>query len=161
MPTIGITGVTFTKVAREWRCKYAFDAEGGPANSQALKACQTLLGARPRRAGPAPAPPRPRPRPAPRRPPPPPDAPRTRPPPPPPAAAEEYLPKLKALPNAEVTRVVCGGCGDFKVIVNQPEADYGKWAEADHAPEKEFIEKLSAIEGTSFVETQTFTMELM
>jgi NADPH-dependent glutamate synthase beta subunit-like oxidoreductase len=32
-------------------------------------------------------------------------------------AAEEllqsYLPALKALPNAEVTRVMCGSCGDF------------------------------------------------
>ena len=32
------------------------------------------------------------------------------------ALLQEYLPKLKALPKAEVKRVVCGGCGDFKVI---------------------------------------------
>jgi hypothetical protein len=33
MPTIGSTGVEFTKVAREWRCKYAMDADGTPAVS--------------------------------------------------------------------------------------------------------------------------------
>lgn len=71
MPTIGETGVTFTKVAREWRAKYAMDADGTPAKSTALKAAQALL--------------------------------------------DEYISTLKALPNAEVTRIVCGGCGDFKV----------------------------------------------
>ena len=64
MPTIGSTGVSFTHVAREWRCKYAMDDDGGPANSDALKKCQALL--------------------------------------------DEYVDKLKALPAAEVTRVVCG-----------------------------------------------------
>ena len=44
------------------------------------------------------------------------------------ALLTEYLPTLKALPNAAVTRVVCGGCGDFKVIVNQPASDHGDWA---------------------------------
>ena len=33
----------FTKIAREWRCKYAMDAEGTPAKSECLKACQALL----------------------------------------------------------------------------------------------------------------------
>merc|ERR1719183_1445665 len=114
---IGETGVEFTKVAREWRCKYAFDADGTPAKSEALKACQALLA--------------------------------------------EYLPTLQALPNAEVTRVVCGGCADFKVIVNQPKADYGAWEGKKHEPEEEFIAKLTAIPGVSSVETQTFTMEAM
>ena len=117
MPTIGVTNVTFTKVAREWRCKYAMDAEGTPANSTALKECQALL--------------------------------------------EEYLPVLKALPNAEVTRVVCGGCGDFKVIVNQPAADHGAWGEKKFEPEEEFTAKLAKIEGVTRVETQEFTMEAL
>mmetsp|Transcript_87952 Transcript_87952/g.249277 ORF Transcript_87952/g.249277 Transcript_87952/m.249277 type:complete len:118 (+) Transcript_87952:80-433(+) len=117
MPEIGSTGVAFTKVAREWRCKYAMDATGGPAESVALKAAQALL--------------------------------------------VEYLPTLKALPNAEVTRVVCGGCGDFKVIVNQPAADHGAWAEKKFAPEEEFVAKLKAIEGCTQVETQEFTMEAL
>ena len=72
-----------------------------------------------------------------------------------------YLPTLKALPNAEVSRVVCGGCGDFKVIVNQPAEDHGAWAAKEFEPEKEFVEKLKAIEGISRVETQEFTMEML
>ena len=80
MPEIGETGVAFTMVAREWRAKYAMDADGTPAKSTALKAAQALLA--------------------------------------------EYLPKLKEIPSAEITRVVCGGCGDFKVIINQPAAEH-------------------------------------
>ena len=67
--------ITFDKVAREWRCKYAADASGGPADSASLKAAEELL--------------------------------------------QSYLPTLKALPNAEVTRVMCGGCHDFKIVVNR------------------------------------------
>ena len=77
------------------------------------------------------------------------------------ALLDEYLPKLKALPNAEVTRIVCGGCGDFKVIVNQPAGDHGAWSEAKFAPEEEFLEKLKAIEGIARVEAQEFTMAQM
>ena len=117
MPTIGATGVTFTKVAREWRAKYAMDAEGTPANSAALTAAQSLLA--------------------------------------------EYVDVLKALPNAEVTRVVCGGCGDFKVIINQPLPEHGAWAEAKYAPEEAFLAKLKAIPGISNVEAQEFTCELL
>lgn len=115
MPEIGETGVAFTMVAREWRAKYAMDADGTPAKSAALKAAQALL--------------------------------------------VEYLPKLKEIPKAEITRVVCGGCGDFKVIINQPAAEHGAWSEAKYAPEEEFIAKLKAIEGIERVETQEFTME--
>lgn len=37
----------------------------------------------------------------------------------------EYLPKLKAIDSAEVSRVVCGGCGDFKVILKLPADKFG------------------------------------
>lgn len=74
---------------------------------------------------------------------------------------EEYLPKLKALPNATVSRVVCGGCGDFKVIINQPAADHGVWKDAEFAPQSEFIAKLGAIEGVTRVETQEYTLETL
>ena len=118
MPEIGSTGVAFTKVAREWRCKYAMGADGGPGESAALKAAQALL--------------------------------------------EDYLPTLKALPNAEVTRVVCGGCGDFKVIVNQPAADHDAWRDGSaYAPEAEFLAALKAIDGIERVETQEITMQKM
>ena len=117
MPEIGSTGVAFTKVAREWRCKYAMGESGGPGDSACLKACQALLA--------------------------------------------EYLEALKALPNAEVTRMVCGGCGDFKVIINQPAAEHDAWKAAGYAPEEEFTAKLKAIEGIERVETQEFTMETL
>ena len=114
---VGRTGanITFDKVAREWRCKYAADASGGPADSASLKAAEELL--------------------------------------------QSYLPTLKALPNAEVTRVMCGGCHDFKIVVNQPCADHDAWKASDYAPEQEFIAKLSAIEGVSQVETQEYTCQ--
>ena len=78
------------------------------------------------------------------------------------ALLKEFLPKLKALPNAEVTRVVCGQCGDFKVIVNQPCADHDAWAKAEYNPlETEFMAALKKIEGTLRHEAQEFTMEAL
>uniref|UniRef100_A0A7S3AKC5 Uncharacterized protein n=1 Tax=Haptolina ericina TaxID=156174 RepID=A0A7S3AKC5_9EUKA len=115
MPEIGSTGVAFTMVAREWRCKYAMGPDGGPGDSACLKACQALL--------------------------------------------SEYLAELKQLPNAEVSRVVCGGCGDFKVVINQPAADHGEWGKKEFAPEAAFMEKLKAIDGTQRHETQEYTFE--
>ena len=35
------------------------------------------------------------------------------------ALLSEFLPKIKALPGAKVTRQVCGGCLDFKVSIVQ------------------------------------------
>ena len=43
------------------------------------------------------------------------------------ALLQEYLPKLKALPAMVVQRVVCGGCGDFKVVLTQPCAEHDAW----------------------------------
>merc|ERR1740127_211774 len=68
----------------------------------------------------------------------------------------EYLPKLKELPGAEITRQVCGGCMDFKVSITQPLDDHGKFME-DLALEEEFMGKLKKIEGTSQHETQEIT----
>jgi len=74
----------------------------------------------------------------------------------------EYLPKIKALPKASVTRQVCGGCLDFKVSISQPLDEHGAWAEADYGPlEAEFLKKLKAIEGVSQVETQEITFEAL
>ena len=91
MPTIGASAVSFEHVSREWRCKYSMDAEGGPAGSASLKACEALL--------------------------------------------QEYLPKLKALPAMEVRRVVCGGCGDFKVVLTQPCAEHDAWKASEYTVE--------------------------
>lgn len=75
---------------------------------------------------------------------------------------DEYLPKLKALPGAQVTRQVCGGCLDFKVSITQPLEEHGAWAEANYDPlESEFMEKLKGIEGTSLHETQEITFEAL
>ncbi|KAH8065726.1 hypothetical protein JL722_106 [Aureococcus anophagefferens] len=41
------------------------------------------------------------------------------------ALLQEYLPALKALPGAEVTRVMCGGCHDFKIVSFND--DIGAW----------------------------------
>eukprot|EP00532_Pseudo-nitzschia_australis_P003003 CAMPEP_0168199296 /NCGR_PEP_ID=MMETSP0139_2-20121125/22331_1 /TAXON_ID=44445 /ORGANISM="Pseudo-nitzschia australis, Strain 10249 10 AB" /LENGTH=153 /DNA_ID=CAMNT_0008124243 /DNA_START=226 /DNA_END=687 /DNA_ORIENTATION=+ len=78
------------------------------------------------------------------------------------ALLDEYLPQLKALPSASITRQVCGGCLDFKVSVSQPLEEHGAWAEADYNPlEEEFMAKLKAIEGTSLHETQEITFEAL
>ena len=115
---IGETGISFTNVAREWRCKYSPGPSGGPGDSESLKECQSLL--------------------------------------------SEYLPKLKELPGAKVTRQVCGGCLDFKVSIVQPLDEHGAWAEANYEPlESEFLEKLKGIEGVSQVETQEITFEAL
>eukprot|EP00574_Skeletonema_japonicum_P003358 CAMPEP_0201728296 /NCGR_PEP_ID=MMETSP0593-20130828/15438_1 /ASSEMBLY_ACC=CAM_ASM_000672 /TAXON_ID=267983 /ORGANISM="Skeletonema japonicum, Strain CCMP2506" /LENGTH=153 /DNA_ID=CAMNT_0048220351 /DNA_START=38 /DNA_END=499 /DNA_ORIENTATION=- len=115
---IGETGITFTNVAREWRCKYTPGPSGGPADSPSLQKCQSLL--------------------------------------------SEYLPKLKELPNAQITRQVCGGCLDFKVSIVQPLEEHGKWAEVEYEPlESEFLGRLKAVEGVSQVETQEITFEAL
>ncbi len=115
---IGETGITFTNVAREWRCKYTPGPSGGPGDSPSLAQCQSLL--------------------------------------------SEYLPKLKALPNAQITRQVCGGCLDFKVSIVQPLEEHGVWAEVEYEPlESEFLGRLKGIEGVSQVETQEITFEAL
>jgi hypothetical protein len=74
----------------------------------------------------------------------------------------EFLPKLKALPGAQVTRQVCGGCMDFKVSITQPLEEHGAWAGANYDPlESEFMGKLKAIDGTSLHETQEITFEAL
>ena len=56
-----------------------------------------------------------------------------------------------------VNRLVCGGCLDFKLMMTVPLADFGPWEEKGFEPESEFLEKITAIEGVSQVETQTIT----
>eukprot|EP00320_Phaeocystis_rex_P004608 CAMPEP_0119066302 /NCGR_PEP_ID=MMETSP1178-20130426/8888_1 /TAXON_ID=33656 /ORGANISM="unid sp, Strain CCMP2000" /LENGTH=94 /DNA_ID=CAMNT_0007047895 /DNA_START=45 /DNA_END=329 /DNA_ORIENTATION=- len=77
------------------------------------------------------------------------------------ALLQEYLPKLKALPAIEVRRVVCGGCGDFKVVLTQPCAEHDAWKAESYTIEGEFLEKLKAIEGTSRHEAQEYTFETL
>jgi len=73
-------------------------------------------------------------------------------------ALEESLPEIrKASSDITVNRLVCGGCLDFKLMMTVPLADFGPWEEAGFPPEKDFLEKIKAIEGVSLVETQTIT----
>ena len=75
--------------------------------------------------------------------------------------AQEYLPALKAIPKAEIRRVVCGMCGDFKVVITQPCAEHDAWKAEGFKPEEEFMAKLKAIEGTARHETQEYTFETL
>lgn len=77
------------------------------------------------------------------------------------AVLDKYLPKLKAMNGAEVQRVVCGGCKDFKVVTSVPAGDFGEWEGAAFDPEAEFLAELGAIEGISQVETQMYTFQTM
>ena len=77
-----------------------------------------------------------------------------------PCAADPPPPERPPPPTCEqVSRVVCGGCGDFKVVINQPAADHGEWGKKEFAPEAAFMEKLKAIDGTQRHETQEYTFE--
>ena len=72
---------------------------------------------------------------------------------------EATLPEIKGLPGVkQVQRVVCGGCLDFKVVTSMALDDFNKWEAGDFAPESTFLEKVKAIDGITFVETQTFTL---
>merc|ERR1712216_513164 len=66
---------------------------------------------------------------------------------------DEVLPTLKGLEGVKsVQRVVCGACLDFKIITALEAPGHDKWAAAEYGPEKETIEKLTAIAGVSVVE---------
>ena len=52
------------------------------------------------------------------------------------ALLDEYLPKIKALPKASVTRQVCGGCLDFKVSITQPLDEQRALSKKRHMPER-------------------------
>eukprot|EP01083_Nonionella_stella_P077094 210329_1 len=74
------------------------------------------------------------------------------------AVVDEMLPTIKGISDdITVNRLVCGGCLDFKLMLTVPLEDFGAWEESGYAPESEFLEKISAIEGVSMVETQTIT----
>uniref|UniRef100_A0A7S1I8C1 Uncharacterized protein n=1 Tax=Eutreptiella gymnastica TaxID=73025 RepID=A0A7S1I8C1_9EUGL len=72
---------------------------------------------------------------------------------------EKHLPALKGMAGAEVQRVVCGGCKDFKVVTSVPAADFGAFEASGHGPEAAFLEELKGIDGISQVETQTYTFQ--
>eukprot|EP00658_Telonema_sp_P-2_P028767 TRINITY_DN21993_c0_g1_i2.p2 TRINITY_DN21993_c0_g1~~TRINITY_DN21993_c0_g1_i2.p2 ORF type:complete len:132 (+),score=35.27 TRINITY_DN21993_c0_g1_i2:187-582(+) len=72
---------------------------------------------------------------------------------------DENLAALKELAGVQsVQRVVCGGCLDFKIVTAISAEHFGAWETAEFAPEKSFLEHLSAIKGVEAVETQTYTL---
>jgi len=74
-------------------------------------------------------------------------------------ALESILSDVKSVDGVmSVERIVCGGCLDFKVVTTLGADDFGKWEEKEFAPESDFIKKLEAIDGLTFVETQTYTV---
>mmetsp|Transcript_21605 Transcript_21605/g.30265 ORF Transcript_21605/g.30265 Transcript_21605/m.30265 type:complete len:211 (-) Transcript_21605:398-1030(-) len=74
-------------------------------------------------------------------------------------ALNDVLSEVKAVPGVKsVQRVVCGGCLDFKVITSLEGDKFGEWESSGFKPEEKFIEKVKAIPGISFVETQTYTL---
>lgn len=73
-------------------------------------------------------------------------------------ALESVLADLKGMEGSKVSRVVCGGCLDFKVITSLPAEKYSDWEKKDFVPEEDFLAKLKAIDGVSQVETQTYTL---
>ena len=75
------------------------------------------------------------------------------------AVLDATLAEVKALPGVNsVQRIVCGGCLDFKVVTSMALDGFNKWEANDFAPESSFLEKVKAIDGITFVETQTFTL---
>jgi hypothetical protein len=76
-------------------------------------------------------------------------------------ALDARLAQVKAVAGVKsVQRVVCGGCQDFKVIINLDAESFGAWEAAEFAPEKEFLAEIEAA-GLKRVETQTFTLETL
>eukprot|EP00557_Chaetoceros_sp_GSL56_P013880 CAMPEP_0176483884 /NCGR_PEP_ID=MMETSP0200_2-20121128/4156_1 /TAXON_ID=947934 /ORGANISM="Chaetoceros sp., Strain GSL56" /LENGTH=130 /DNA_ID=CAMNT_0017880315 /DNA_START=163 /DNA_END=555 /DNA_ORIENTATION=+ len=56
-----------------------------------------------------------------------------------------------------VERVVCGDCLDFKVITSVAAEKFEDWKKIKFDPEEYFMEMLTAIDGVSQIETQTYT----
>jgi predicted TPR repeat methyltransferase len=72
---------------------------------------------------------------------------------------DELLPQLRALPGAQVQRVVCGGCKDLKVITSVPAENFAAWQEVRFKPEENFLNEVTSIRGITQVEVQTYTLQ--
>uniref|UniRef100_A0A7S2B4G5 Uncharacterized protein n=1 Tax=Alexandrium andersonii TaxID=327968 RepID=A0A7S2B4G5_9DINO len=72
------------------------------------------------------------------------------------------LERIKSVDDsAQVQRVVCGQCKDFKVITSLPAIKFSDWDAKKFEPEAEFLAELGKIEGISHIETQTYTLMKM
>ncbi len=53
---------------------------------------------------------------------------------------------------------ICKQCLDFKIITSLVSESFESWEQDAFKPEADFITRVSAIEGVSAVETQTYTI---
>jgi len=67
--------------------------------------------------------------------------------------------KSATVAKCKVYRIVCGGCGDFKIIFANAAANYEKFMSTFGEVEATFLEQLKTIPGTTSHETQTYTMK--
>jgi len=67
--------------------------------------------------------------------------------------------KSPTVANCKIYRIVCGGCGDFKMIFANVATDYENFLKNFGEVEAAFLEQLKTIQGTTDHETQTFTMK--
>jgi len=71
----------------------------------------------------------------------------------------KYIADIKAVNGvANVQRVVCGGCMDFKVITSLPADKFALWEGVGFAPEERFLSDVKSVDGVTTVETQTYTL---
>jgi len=61
--------------------------------------------------------------------------------------------------NCKVYRIVCGGCGDFKIIFANSAPAFEEFMKNFGEIEATFLEQLKTIPGTTSHETQTYTMK--
>jgi len=67
--------------------------------------------------------------------------------------------KSPTVAKCKVYRIVCGGCGDFKIIFANPASNHEEFMSKFGEVEATFLEQLKTIPGTTSHETQTYTMK--
>merc|ERR550532_3187799 len=73
--------------------------------------------------------------------------------------ANEFVPKLAAIEGVlGVQRIVCGGCHDFKIITAIQVSKHGAWEQGGYDPGTAIKAAMTAIEGVTVVEEQTYTL---
>ena len=71
---------------------------------------------------------------------------------------EKHVSTLKSIKGVKsVKRIVCGGCHDFKIIVEIAAANHDEWSKKKYEPEANILGAFKTIKGVSNVETQTYT----
>jgi len=71
----------------------------------------------------------------------------------------DLLERPHSVAKSKVYRIVCGGCGDFKIIFANAAANFEEFMSKFGEVEATFLEQLKTIPGTTSHETQTYTMK--